>query len=128
MCREYWAGILYTPQYLAYEVMETSAGPLWKCFSDILAEVYIYLPGFNLKGVSSLPPDMGVQKLPQCLGPYPPEGRQEGWHTLYNTLHPCLADTEPLTTRHPRRDDLTFVERKLSVSLFHFLPSPLFTI
>ena len=48
-CRESWAGILYTPQYLAYEAMETSAGPLWKCFSDILLEVYIYLPGFNLQ-------------------------------------------------------------------------------
>ena len=46
-CRESWAGISYTPQYLAYEAMETSAGPLWKCYSDILLEVYIYLPGFN---------------------------------------------------------------------------------
>ena len=41
---------------------------------------------------------------------------------------PCSADTEPLTTRHPRRDDLTFVERELSVRLFHFLSSPLFPI
>ena len=40
----------------------------------------------------------------------------------------CSADTEPLTTRHPRRDDLRFVEHKLSVRLFHFLSSPLFTI
>ena len=38
---------------------------------------------------------------------------------------PCSADTEPLTTRHPRRDDLTFVEHELSVCLFHFLSSPL---
>jgi hypothetical protein len=34
---------------------------------------------------------------------------------------PCSADTEPLTTRHPRRDDLTFVEQELSVRLFHYL-------
>ena len=38
------------------------------------------------------------------------------------------TDTEPLTTRHPRRDDLTFVEQELSVRLFHFLLSPPFTI
>ena len=41
---------------------------------------------------------------------------------------PCSADTEPLTTRHPRRDDLTFVEQELSVRLFHFLSPPQFTI
>ena len=31
-CRESWAGISYTPQYLAYEAMETSAGPLRSAF------------------------------------------------------------------------------------------------
>ena len=31
-CRESWAGISYTPQYLAYEAMETSAGPLRSVF------------------------------------------------------------------------------------------------
>ena len=38
------------------------------------------------------------------------------------------VDTEPLKTRHPRRDDLRFVEHELPVRLFHFLSSPLFTI
>ena len=45
-----------------------------------------------------------------------------------NREPPCSADTEPLTTRHPRRDDLRFVEHELPVRLFHFLSSPLFTI
>ena len=106
MCRESWAGISYTPQYLAYEVMETSAGPLWKCFSDILSEVYIYLPGFNLHGVSSfLPPTKkqsprhGVPKTPPISGTLPPEGRQEGWDTLYNTMTSIETPEKEMKTK-----------------------------
>ena len=31
---------------------------------------------------------------------------------------PCSADTEPLTTRHPRRDDSTFVEQNFQFVCF----------
>ena len=40
----------------------------------------------------------------------------------------CSADTELLTTRNPRRDYLTFVERKLLVRLFHSSVSSVYNI
>ena len=71
---------------------------------------------------------------------YPPTDTPSTLHySLKNLIHSGItgspnrdplrsADTEPLTTRHPRRDDLTFVEQELSVRLFHFLSPPPFTI
>ena len=38
------------------------------------------------------------------------------------------AETELLKTRHPRRDELTFVEHKVSVPFDPLLSSPMFTI
>ena len=109
MCRESWAGISYTPQYLAYEVMETSAGPLWKCFSDILSEVYIYLPGFNLQGVSSfLPPTKkqsprhGVPKTPPISGTLPP------WGAARRMGHPVQHHIYISKTIHLQSDRLVY--------------------
>lgn len=42
---------------------------------------------------------MGFQKLPQCLGPRPPEGRQEGWDTLYNTMKSIETPEKEMKTK-----------------------------
>ena len=42
---------------------------------------------------------MGVRNLPQCLGPRSPEGRQEGWNTLYNTMKSIKTPGKEMKTK-----------------------------
>ena len=42
---------------------------------------------------------MGFQKLPQCLAPCPPEGWQEGWDTLYNTMKSIETPEKEMKTK-----------------------------
>ena len=49
--RKSWSGTLFTPQYLAFDIMGENASPLLKCFQIPYQSVYIYLSGFNLQHI-----------------------------------------------------------------------------
>ena len=93
--------------------METSAGPLWKCFL-ISYQRYIYTSQdstYNtMKSIETPEKEMKTKTLKESklhLTPHSEILIHSGIRGSLNRDPPCSADTEPLTTRHSRRDDLT---------------------